>query len=80
MAHFVKLNVLDPGHDDVENKTNRKYNSQLINLDMVINVEQSIIHSLIFTKNNQHHPIRVKESLDDILELSKGFKKNVISG
>ena len=80
MAHFVKLNVLDPGHDDAENKTNRKYNSQLINLDMVVNVEQSRVHSLIFTKNNQHHPIRVRESLDEILELSRGCKKNVISG
>jgi hypothetical protein len=52
MAHFVKLSVLDPGHDDQENQNNRKYNPQLINLDMVINVEQSKVHSLIFTKNN----------------------------
>ena len=51
MAHFVKLSVLDPGHDDLENQSNRKYNPQLINLDMVINVEQSKVHSLIFTKN-----------------------------
>ena len=68
MAHFVKLNVLDPGHDEADNQTNRKYNPQLINLDMVVNVEQSIIHSLIFTKNSQHHPIRVKENLEEILE------------
>lgn len=80
MAHFVKLSVLDPGHDDLENQTDRKYNPQLINLDMVVNVEQSKIHSLIFTKNNQHHPIRVRESLDEILELSRGCKKTVISG
>jgi hypothetical protein len=46
MAHFVKLSVLDPGHDDLENTTNRKYNPQLINLDMVINVEQSKVHSV----------------------------------
>jgi len=26
MAHFVKLSVLDPGHDDLENQSNRKYN------------------------------------------------------
>jgi hypothetical protein len=75
MAHFVKLSVLDPGHDDIENQNNRKYNSQLINLDMVINVEQSKVHSLIFTKNNSTHPIRVKESLDEILYLSHGCNK-----
>ncbi len=80
MAHFVKLSVLDPGHDDLENQSNRKYNPQLINLDMVVNVEQSKVHSLIFTKNNQHHPIRVRECLDEILELSRGCKKTVITG
>ena len=70
MAHFVKLNVLDPGHDEIMNKTNRQYNLQLINLDMVVNIERSHVHSLIFTKNNTTHPIRVKESLDEILKLS----------
>lgn len=75
MAHFVKLSVLDPGHDDIENQNNRKYNPQLINLDMVINVEQSVVHCLIFTKNNSTHPIRVKESLDEILSLSHGCNK-----
>ena len=73
MAHFVKLNVLDPGHDEVINKTNRHYNLQLINLDMVVNIEQSHVHSLIFTKNNVTHPIRVKESLDQILKLSADY-------
>jgi hypothetical protein len=80
MAHFVKLSVLDPGHDDLENTTNRKYNPQLINLGMVINVEQSKVHSLIFTKNNTQHPIRVRESLDEILSVSKGCVKNVLNG
>ena len=70
MAHFVKLNVLDPGHDDLVNKTNRQYNTQLINLDMVVNVEKYHVHSLIFTKNSTIHPIRVKENLDEILKLS----------
>ena len=70
MAHFIKLNVLDPGHDDLVNQTNRQYNTQLINLDMVVNIEQSHVHSLIFTKNNTMHPIRVKENLDEILKLS----------
>jgi hypothetical protein len=73
MAHFVKLNVLDPGHDEISNKTNRQYNLQLINLDMVVNIEQSHVHSLIFTKNNATHPIRVKESLDQILKLSADY-------
>jgi hypothetical protein len=69
MAHFIKLNVLDLGHDT--NETNRMYITNLINLDMVINIEPSIVHSLIFTKNNLTHPIRVRESLDEILALSK---------
>ena len=69
MAHLIKLNVLDPSHDG--NK--RIYNPTLINLDMVINIEPSKVHSLVFTKNNQH-PIRVKESLDEILTLSKCCK------
>lgn len=82
MAHFVKISVLDLGHCDLENITNRKYNEQLINLDMVINVEQSKIHSLIFTKDNTQHPIRVKESLDQILRLSNGCSnhKNQLNG
>ena len=70
MAHFVKLNVLDPGHDEIGNQTNRQYSLQLINLDMVVSIEQSHVHSLIFTKNSATHPIRVKESLDQILKLS----------
>ena len=70
MAHFVQLSVLDPGHDGIENTKNRKYIPSLINLDKVINIEPSVVHSLIFTQNNLTHPIRVKESLDEILSLS----------
>lgn len=77
MAHFIKLNVLDLGHDNSENQTNRKYIPNLINLDMVINIEPSVVHSLIFTKNNLIHPIRVKESLDEILSLSKNCHEKV---
>lgn len=69
MAHLIKLNVLDPSHDG----SKRIYNPTLINLDMVINIEPSKVHSLVFTKNNQQ-PIRVKESLDEILALSKCCK------
>jgi len=70
MAHFVKLNVLDPGH---ELDGPRVYNQLLINLDMVVHIEPSKVHSLIFTKNNAQ-PIRVKETIDEILKLSKNGK------
>ena len=73
MAHFIKLNVLDPSHDG--NTNNRKYIPNLINLDMIINIEPSVVHSLIFTKSNSSHPIRVKESLDEIIEMSHGCNK-----
>ena len=79
MAHFVKLNVFDPSHDDSDNKHNRKYITTLINLDLVMYIEPSKVHSLIFTKNSSAQPIRVKESLDDILRLSKGESK-VLNG
>lgn len=71
MAHFIKLNVLKPGFEESPKK---EYSQNLINLDRVTNVEQSRIHSLIFTENLRH-PIRVKESLDEILCLSKNCSK-----
>jgi hypothetical protein len=77
MAHFIKLNVLDPSHDD--NPKQREYNSNLINLDMVINIEPSKVHSLIFIKN-RHEPIRVRESLDEILNLSNSCDKTRLNG
>lgn len=78
MAHFIKLNVLDPSHDVNSNK--REYIPQLINLDMVVSVEPSKVHSLVFVKNNQQ-PIRVIESLDKILALSKNcLEKNKLYG
>jgi len=67
MAHFIKLNVLKPGFEEVPKK---EYTHNLINLDQVSNIEQSKIHSLVFTEHSQR-PIRVKESLDEILNLSK---------
>jgi hypothetical protein len=77
MAHFIKLSVLDPSHD---NNSKREYITNLINLDMVINIEPSTVHSLIFTKNNLQHPIRVKESLDEILRLSNCCDKTRLNG
>ena len=77
MAHFIKLNVLDPSHDG--NPKQREYNSNLINLDMVINIEPSKVHSLIFIKN-RHEPIRVRESLDEILKLISSCDKTRFNG
>lgn len=74
MAHFIKLNVLDLGHDNNYNTTNRKYIPNLINLDMVTNIEPSVVHSLIFTKNGSRQPIRVRESIEEILKMSKCCK------
>lgn len=71
MAHFIKLNVLKPGFEEIQEK---EYTHNLINLDQVFNIKQSRIHSLIFTEHSQH-PIRVKESLDEILNLSKSTHK-----
>jgi len=71
MAHFIKLNVLKPGFEE---SLKKEYSQNLINLDRVSNVEQSRIHSLIFTENSRH-PIRVKENLDEILCLSKNCTK-----
>lgn len=71
MAHFIKLNVLKPGFEEVIKK---EYTQNLINLDQVSNIEQSRIHSLVFTEDSQR-PIRVKESLDEILFLSKSHRE-----
>ena len=68
MAHFIKLNVLDPSHDG--DPKNRNYIPTLINLDMVVSIEPSKVHSLIFTKNHSTQPIRVRENLDEILKMS----------
>ena len=46
MAHFVKLNVFDPGHDDSDNTTNRKYITTLINLDLIMYIEPSKVHKI----------------------------------
>lgn len=81
MAHFIKLNVLDLGHDGTENTTNRKYVPNLINLDMVITIEPSVVHSLIFTKNSLTHPIRVRENIDEILSMSRNcHEKSKLNG
>jgi len=70
MAHFVKLNQLDVGHEQDE----KNYIPTLFNLDTVISIEPSSphlkkTHSIIQTRWSNN--IKVKESLDEILELSK---------
>ncbi len=69
MAHFIKLNVLDIKHDK-----SSEYNPELINLDLVVSVESTAHHSMLVLDNAR--TIKVKESLDDILQLSKGCNGN----
>ena len=65
MAHLIKVHLLDLTHDN-----GKDYIPSLINLDDVVSVEPSKVHSIIYTKNNSQG-IKVKESLDQILALSK---------
>jgi hypothetical protein len=65
MAHLIKVHLLDLTHDN-----GKDYIPSLINLDDVVSVEPSKVHSIIYTKNNSQG-IKVKESLDQILNLSK---------
>jgi len=65
MAHLIKVHLLDLTHDN-----GKDYIPSLINLDDVVSVEPSKVHSIIYTKNNSQG-IRVKESLDQILAMSK---------
>lgn len=77
MAHFVKLNQLDLTHDN-----SRNYTPVLFNLDTVVSIEPSPSgkHSVINTRWSNGTGIRVKETLDEILNLSKNCTKNVING
>ena len=65
MAHLIKLHLLDLTHDN-----KKDYIPALINLDAAVSIEPSKVHSIIYTKSNPQG-IRVKESLDQILALSK---------
>jgi len=77
MAHFVKLNQLDLLHDN-----SRNYIPVLFNLDTVVSIEPSPSgkHSVINTRWTNNTGIRVKETLDEILALSKNCSKSVING
>lgn len=69
MAHLIKVNALDLTHDN-----GKDYIPILINLDDVTSIEPSKVHTIIYTKNGTVAGIRVKETLDQILNLSKNNK------
>ena len=69
MAHLIKVNALDHTHDN-----GKDYIPILINLDDVTSIEPSKVHTIIYTKNGTATGIRVKETLDQILNLSKNNK------
>jgi len=80
MAHFVKLNQLDLAHDN-----GKSYVPILFNLDTIVSIEPSPSgkHSIITTRWSTNAGIRVKETLDEILALSKDCtkdKKAVLNG
>ena len=77
MDHFVKLNQLDLSHDN-----SRNYTPVLFNLDTIVSIEPSPSgkHSVINTRWTNNTGIRVKETLDEILVLSKNSSKSVING
>lgn len=69
MAHLIKVHALDLTHDN-----GRDYIPILINLDDVTSIEPSKVHTIVYTKNGSPTGIRVKENLDQILNLSKNSK------
>lgn len=78
MAHFIRLHQLDLTHENTSN-----YIPILFNLDTVVTIEPSISgkHSIITTRWSTNSGIKVKESLEEILALSKDCnKKGVIAG
>lgn len=54
----------------MQHDNSKTYIPTLVNLDSVITIEPSKIHSILYTKWNASG-IRVKESLDEIFKLSK---------
>lgn len=66
MAHLIKVHALDLNHDN-----GRDYIPILVNLDNVTSVEPSKVHTIIYTKDGSSIGIRVKETLEQILNASK---------
>jgi hypothetical protein len=69
MAHLIKVHALDTTHDN-----GRDYIPMLVNLDNVTSIEPSKIHTIIYTKDGSPTGIRVKETLEQILNASKNTK------
>jgi hypothetical protein len=69
MAHLIKVHALDTTHDN-----GRDYIPMLVNLDNVTSIEPSKIHTIIYTKDGSPTGIRVKETLEQILNASKNIK------
>lgn len=73
MAHLVKLNQADFTHNN-----SIEYLPVLFNLDTVISIEPyGKNHSVIYTTRN-NVGVRVKESLEDILKLSKNYHNELL--
>ena len=66
MAHLIKVHALDLTHDN-----GKDYIPILINLDDVTSIEPSKVHTIVYTKNGSATGIRVKENLDQILNLPR---------
>ena len=66
MALLIKVHALDLTHDN-----GKDYIPILINLDDVTSIEPSKVHTIVYTKNGSATGIRVKENLDQILNLSR---------
>lgn len=69
MAHLIKVHALDLNHDN-----GKDYIPILINLDNVTSIEPSKVHTIIYTKDGSPTGIRVKETLEQILNASKNSK------
>lgn len=65
MAHLIKLNVLDMQHDN-----SKTYIPTLVNLDSVITIESSHVHSILNMKWGTSG-LKVKETIEEILKMSK---------
>lgn len=75
MAHLIKLNKLDANYG-----LSGTTIPILFNLDAAIGIESSSNgkYSLIFSRWGSIDGIRVKETLDEIIELSRGCKSSVL--
>lgn len=77
MAHLIKLNQLDLNHDNT-----RDYIPILFNLDRVISMEPSSSGKHTVINTSQNGPgIRVRETIEEILEMSRGScSNNILNG